>query len=95
MSSTNSANYSEVHQFIDFASPTNSLQVVGEFTEGIHVYSAIYYNPPMQRLIQATNDIVMWENDIHSFQKVMAISKGKPNLWLLLTAKNIFHKKSI
>ena len=83
----NKLSNSEVHQLINSATLTNSLQVVGEFTEGIHVSSAIYYSPPMQRLVQAAVDITNWGNDIYSFRKVMLISKGLTNLWLFKCCK--------
>jgi hypothetical protein len=49
------------------------VQVFGEVAEGIRVSSAVYYSPPMQRLVQATNDVISWHNDIYSFQKVILV----------------------
>ena len=51
------------------------VQVFGELAEGIRVTSAVYYSPPMQRLVQATNDVIIWHNDIYSFQKVIILDR--------------------
>jgi hypothetical protein len=55
------------------------VHIFGEVAEGIRVSSAVYYSPPMQRLVQATNDVIIWHNDIYSFQKVI-LERMKKNV---------------
>jgi hypothetical protein len=69
------------HQFTYLPSGYATIFYVQVFgvVEGIRVSSAVYYSPPMQRLVQATNDVIIWHNDIYSFQKVI-LERMKKNV---------------
>jgi len=40
-----------------------------DYVDDVFLPNTLYYNPTMQRLLQATGDVACWHNDIYSFQK--------------------------
>jgi hypothetical protein len=41
-----------------------------DYVDDVFLPNTIYYNSPMQKLLQGTANVACWHNDIYSFQKV-------------------------
>ncbi len=50
-----------------------SWQVLQEFLQDVFLPDSIFDSLPMQRLIDATADVMCWDNDIWSFPKVIVL----------------------
>ncbi|KAH9532697.1 hypothetical protein CY35_18G012400 [Sphagnum magellanicum] len=66
-----------------------SLAII-DYVDDVFLPNTLYYNSPMQSLLQGTGDVACWHNDIYSFQKVF-----KKFLLILQSKKLLFNLGSL
>jgi hypothetical protein len=54
-----------------------------DYVDDVFLPNTMYYNSPMQKLLQGTANVACWHNDIYSFQKELA-NEEKYNLVIII-----------